>query len=199
MITAEKLRALYGTPSPRAAAKVIDHIDPHARQFIAHASFMILATSDGERMDVSPKGDPAGFVEVEDETHLLIPDRAGNNRIDGLLNILKNPAVGLLFLIPTVNETLRINGQADILDDANICARFAIKGKIPKTVLRVTVQELFLHCGKAPMRGKLWQPEAWPAQRPVGTLYEIIRDQGKVTVETTDQAEIEAGYRKTLY
>jgi len=199
MMTKEGLRALYGEVSPRAAVKSIGSLDQHCRDFIAHAPFLVLATSDGQNLDVSPKGDSAGFVHVEDEHHLILPDRPGNNRIDGLLNILQHPQVALMFLIPTVGETLRVNGVAEILDDPEVCQKYAINGRSPKTVLRIRVQEVFLHCGKAPLRGGLWQPEGWPTERPVGTLYEIIRDHGRVAVDTIDQREIEAGYRKTLY
>lgn len=198
-MTPEKLRALYGNPSPRAAAKVITRFDDHCRAFIGHSTFFVLATSDGTHLDLSPKGDPAGAVRVESVQSLLIPDRAGNNRIDGLLNILAHPQVALLFLIPTVGETLRVNGRAEILDDAELCARFAVRGRAPKTVLRVTAEEIFTHCGKAPMRAGLWSPESWPKTRPVATLSEMVRDHAQMEMDTPDQAEIEAIYRDTLY
>ena len=197
-MTAARLRALYGPPSEPAAAKVITHLDRHCRAFIAAAPFMVLATTDGQSLDISPKGDPAGFVQVEDDHHLLIPDRPGNNRIDGLLNILENPAVALLFLIPTVVETLRVNGTATIHDDADLCARFAIKGGQPKTVLRVKVTEAFSHCGKAPVRGGLWQPEGWPQVRPVATLGQIVKDHSGLDMEVT-QAAADDLYAKSLY
>lgn len=199
MMTEERLREIYGEVSPRAAVKVIDHLDRHCRDFIAASPFLVLATSDGERLDASPKGDPAGFVLVEDEHHLILPDRPGNNRIDGLLNLIRNPAVALIFLIPTVDETLRVNGRAEISEDEALRARCAINGRWPKTVLRIRVEEVFSHCGKAPLRGGLWKPDSWPETRPVATLYEIVRDHGKVEVPTTEQAEIDALYAKTLY
>lgn len=199
MMTEERLREIYGEVSPRAAVKVIDHLDHHCREFIAASPFLVLATSDGERLDASPKGDPAGFVIVEDEHHLILPDRPGNNRIDGLLNLIRNPAVALIFMIPTVDETLRINGCAEISEDKALRERCAINGRLPKTVLRIRVEEVFSHCGKAPLRGGLWKPETWPEERPVATLYEIVRDHGKVDVPTTEQSEIDALYAKTLY
>lgn len=197
--TEEELRALYGAASPRAAAKVIGHLDRHCRQFIANSPFMVLATSDGEVLDVSPKGDPAGFVQVEDDHHLIVPDRPGNNRIDGMLNLLRNPAVALIFLIPTVDETLRVNGMAEIRDDEDLRQLCALNGKLPKTVLRVGVREVFSHCGKAPLRGGLWKPDTWPAQRPVATLNEIIRDHSGVQVDSIEQSAVDELYRKTLY
>jgi len=198
-MTPEKLRNLYGEASPRAAAKLIKVFDDHCRKFIQHSTFVVLASSDGTNLDVSPKGDPAGFVEVENETCLLLPDRPGNNRIDGLMNILSNPNVALLFLIPTVAETLRVNGVAEILDDAAICDRFQIKGRSPKTVLRIKAREIFTHCGKAPVRAGLWKPETWPQSRPVASLFEMVRDHSGLAVESIEQDAVDENYRKTLY
>ena len=198
-MTPDKLREIYGEPSPRAAAKDITTFDKHCRQFIEHSTFLVLATADGDNLDVSPKGDPAGFVEVESDTTLLIPDRQGNNRIDGLLNILAHPKVALLFMIPSVSETLRVNGTAEILDDPQICNRFEMKNRVPKTVLRVTATEIFTHCGKAPLRSGLWQPESWPAARPVATLNEMLRDHAKMPVDSIEQAAVDKLYQDTLY
>ncbi len=197
--SAAQLRDMYGQSSPRAAAKVINHLDRHCREFIANSPFLLLATTNGEAMDVSPKGDPAGFVIVEDDHHLIIPDRPGNNRIDGFLNIIACPQVALLFLIPTVDETLRVNGVAEIRDDEELRARCALNGKLPRTVLRVTVKEVFSHCGKAPLRAGLWKSGTWPAQRPVATLNEIIRDHSGVAVDSIEQSAVDDLYRKTLY
>ena len=197
-MTPARLRAIYGPPSDLAAAKVITHLDRHCRDFIAAAPFMVLASTDGQTLDVSPKGDPAGFVQVEDDHHLLIPDRPGNNRIDGLLNIIANPAVALLFLIPTVAETLRVNGTATIHDDADLCARFAIKGRQPLTVLRIAVVAAFSHCGKAPIRSGLWQPDTWPATRPVATLGQIVKDHSGLDMAVS-QAAADDLYAKSLY
>ena len=199
MMTPEKLREIYGTPSPHADAKVITTFDTHCRQFIDHATFLVLATSDGTNLDVSPKGDPAGFVTVESDTTLLIPDRPGNNRIDGLLNILAHPQVALIFMIPSVDETLRVNGTAEISDDPALREQFQIKGRSPKTVLRITAQEIFTHCGKAPLRSGLWHPDTWPSERPVPSLYEMVRDHSELAVESTEQSYAEMRYRKTLY
>lgn len=200
-MTPEHLRTLYGDVSKAADAKVIDHLDHHCRAFIENSPFFVLATTDGGNLDTSPKGDPKGFVVVEDDHHLVIPDRPGNNRIDGLLNILKNPNVALIFLIPTVNETLRINGTAEIIDDAKVCARHAIKGRVPKTVTRVKVDEVFTHCGKAPLRAGLWKPETWPTKRPVANLYDMVKDhvQGQAEVATKTDEQVIERYNETLY
>ena len=197
--SAAQLSAIYGQPSARAAAKVIDHLDRHCREFIAASPFLVMATSDGSMLDVSPKGDPAGFVHVEDDHHLILPDRPGNNRIDGLLNLLQNPAIALIFLIPTVDETLRVNGTAELRDDEDLRQRCALNGKLPKTVLWVRVREVFSHCGKAPLRAGLWKPETWPAARPVATLNEIIRDHSGQAVESIEQSAVDELYHRTLY
>ena len=197
--TEARLREIYGPPTPRAAAKQIDHLDRHCRAFIAASPFLTLATSDGTRLDVSPKGDRPGFVTVEDDRHLLIPDWPGNSRIDGLINILAHPRLALIFLIPGVRETLRVNGTAAIHDEPEILQACAHKGRLPLTVLRVGVEEVFLHCAKALMRSRLWQPETWPAERPVPRMGEMIRDHSGMDglAETEDQ--MIARYSETLY
>ncbi|WP_085801732.1 pyridoxamine 5'-phosphate oxidase family protein [Roseovarius aestuarii] len=198
-MTPQKLREIYGNPSPHAAAKVISRFDKHCRQFIEHSTFLVLATSDGTNLDVSPKGDPAGFVTVESDKTLLIPDRPGNNRIDGLLNILAHPKVALVFMVPTVAETLRVNGTAEIIDEPGLCDKFQINRRSPKTVLRITAEEIFTHCGKALVRASLWHPEAWPAERPIPSLYEIVRDHSEMDIDCVEQSHVEMRYRKTLY
>ncbi|KIC48976.1 pyridoxamine 5'-phosphate oxidase family protein [Tateyamaria sp. ANG-S1] len=198
-MTPERLRELYGDVHERAAAKVITSFDDHCRQIIAHSTFLVLATSDGQTLDVSPKGDPAGFVTVESDTTLLLPDRPGNNRIDSLMNILAHPQVALLFLIPTVDETLRVNGTAEISEDTALCDQFQVNGRSPKTVVRITADEIYTHCGKAPLRGGLWKPETWPSQRPVATLLEMLRDHTAIPQERTEQDAVDKLYRDTLY
>ncbi len=198
-MTPEKLRQLYGNPSPHAAAKVISSFDKHCRQFIEHSTFLVIATSDGENLDISPKGDPAGFVKVETDKTLLLPDRRGNNRIDGMMNILRHPKVALIFLVPTVGETLRINGVAEILDDPIFCDQFQMNNRSPKTVLRITAEEVYTHCGKALMRAGLWNPKTWPTSRPVPSLNEMVRDHTGKPVDSIEQTTVEEGYRKNLY
>lgn len=197
-MTPEKLREIYGPPSPRAAAKVITHLDHHTRAFIAASPFLVMATSDGEHLDISPKGDPDGFVVVEDDHNLILPDRRGNNRIDGLLNIVAHPKISLLFLIPTVAETLRITGTATIHDDPTLCAAHAIHGQTPRTVTRIRVDEVFTHCGKALIRSGLWKPETWPGERPVATLGQMVRDHAQMDMDVSQEAADKL-YEETLY
>ncbi len=173
-MTPEKLRAIYGEPVEIAKYKVISSFDQHCRDFIENAPFMVLATSDGTNLEVSPKGDAPGFVTIESDTTLLLPDRPGNNRVDGLMNILNCPQVALMFLIPGVDETLRVNGLAEILDDADICQRFAINNRAPKTVLRITAQRIFLHCGRAINKAAIWKSDTWPEERPIARLNPIL-------------------------
>jgi PPOX class probable FMN-dependent enzyme len=154
------LEALYGPVLPSAVQKVTDHLTEPYRAFIAASPFVILATQGPNGIDVTPRGDPAGFVAVEDARTLLIPDRRGNNRLDSMRNILADPRVGLLFLIPGVGETLRVTGRAEIRADTALTGRFVMQGKAPATVLRIRVERVFYHCQKALSRSRLWEPEA---------------------------------------
>lgn len=197
--TEARLREIYGAVSPRAAAKQIDHLDRHCRAFIAASPFVFLATSDGTRLDASPKGDRPGFVEVEDAKHLLIPDWPGNNRVDGMRNILAHPHVGMIFLIPTVRETLRVNGTATLHDEPALLEKCGRKGRLPLTVIRVAVEEVFLHCAKAFLRSQLWESESWPETRPVPPMGEMIRDHAGTEGPPEPEAETIARYRKGLY
>lgn len=199
-ITSEaELRALYGETSPRAAMKVLDRLDGHCREFIRHSPFVLVATSDGQTVDVSPKGDPAGSVVVEDDHHLLLADRPGNKRIDGLLNILTNPQIATLFLIPGVRETLRVNGRATIHDEPELLDRCLVNGKRPITVTRVRVEQAFLHCAKALLRSSLWDSTSWPEIRPVPTMGEMMRDHCADGVEAESEATMLARYAEALY
>jgi len=186
--TETRLREIYGPATERSLSKQVDHLDRHCRAFIAASPFLLIATSDGACLDVSPKGDRPGFVVVEDDKHLLIPDWPGNSRIDGLRNILVHPRIGLIFLIPTVRETLRINGGATIHDAPELLAKCANQGRLPLTVIRVAVDEVFLHCAKSLLRSRLWQPETWPDARPVPSMGEMIRDHadGNEALESDD-------------
>jgi PPOX class probable FMN-dependent enzyme len=159
----EQIRALVGEFNPGAELKVGNALDAHARAFVARSPFLLLSTSDADgRADVSPKGDHAGFVAVEDERTLLIPDRSGNRLIFGLQNILANPQVGVLFLIPGTGETLRVNGRASLTGDPTVRERLASRGKPALLAIRVEVEECFFHCAKAFLRAALWKPETWP-------------------------------------
>lgn len=193
-----QLRAIYGEVGKRAAKKQIDHLDAHCRAFIAAAPMAFLATSDGARVDVTPRGDRPGFVQTEGESHLLLPDRPGNNRLDSLRNVLANPWAGLVFVIPGEGWTLRVNGAAEIRTDPDLLARFAVDGRLPATVLRVKAEEVFLHCPKAFMRSGLWRPESWLQKGEGPAILEMLKDHAKLA-ETPDAAQMEAGLRATMY
>jgi uncharacterized protein len=156
--TVEQLEALYDKPFGPSMVKEIDHVNAHYRAFIEAAPFFAMATSGPDGLDCSPRGDPAGFVRVQDEKTLLIPDRRGNNRIDSLRNLLSDPRVSLLFLIPGCGETIRVVGRAAISTDPELCKSFVFNGKTPRTVLVVTVERVYYQCAKAIVRSKLWDP-----------------------------------------
>ena len=198
--TEAELRSQYGETNVRAAEKVLDHLDAHCRAFIANSPFMVLATSDGQNLDVSPKGDPSGSVIVdEDGRHMLLADRPGNNRIDGLINILNHPKVATIFLIPGVRETLRVNGHATIHAEPEILDRCLINGRRPITVTRVRVEEAYLHCAKALIRSKLWDPASWPETRPVPTMGEMLRDHTGQDIAYESDADMLKRYAAQLY
>ena len=150
------LRALHHQPMLRATDKVLRGLDKYCRRIISLSPFCIVATQGPNGADVSPRGDPAGFVRVLDDRTLLVPDRVGNNRLDSMTNLLVNPRIGMLFLVPSMNETLRINGTARITDDARLLAASAVRDRAPKVGLIVAVEEAFLHCAKALTRAALW-------------------------------------------
>jgi uncharacterized protein len=154
--TLAQLEALYGERSPASIAKEIDHINAGYRKMIEAAPFVTIATAGPEGLDCSPKGDAPGFVRVLDDKTLAIPDRPGNNRIDGFRNLLRDPRIALLFLIPGVGETLRVNGRAEISIDPTLMESFAVNGKLPRAVLIVHIESIFFHCSKAIVRAGLW-------------------------------------------
>jgi len=173
--TRERLRELSRQPSQRACNKVVDHIDDICRRFIAASPFVMVGSrgADG-RLDLSPKGDPPGFVAVLDEKTLAIPDRLGNNRLDTFENLLTHPDVGLFFMIPGNGDTLRVSGKGKIVRDAALQLRLAINGKVPNLILVVTVEEAFMHCPKCMARSRLWSPEHWPDRSNVPSLADAI-------------------------
>ena len=159
--SAEDLRSLYGEPSELALRKSLDRLDGHCRRFIALSPFVVLASAGADgRVDCSPRGDPPGFVAVLDDRTVLLPDRRGNNRTDSLTNVIENPRVGMLFLIPGVNETLRLNGRATLTTDPALLEPHAVKGRAPRSGLLVEVEEVFLQCTKALVRSRLWAEES---------------------------------------
>lgn len=176
----DELRAIISAPDPDGIPmrKQRDRIDPHARQFIATSPFALLATASASgRCDVTPRGDGPGFVTVADERTLIVPDRPGNRRLDSLENIIENPHAGLLFLIPGVDETLRVNGAARIIDDPELLAPMAMQGKVPRLGIELRVEELFFHCAKALRRSQLWAVESWPERSAVPSLGRMLADQ----------------------
>jgi PPOX class probable FMN-dependent enzyme len=160
LVTSEaELEAIYGQPAGAAVIKEIDHISDHYRRFIETSPFVVLATSGPEGLDCTPRGDPAGFVRVVDRHTVMLPDRRGNNRIDTLRNIVRDPRIALLFLIPGVGRTLRINGRAAIDVDPELCASFTMEGKAPRSVIVVTAESVYTQCPKALVRSRLWDPD----------------------------------------
>ncbi len=199
--TSADLREIYKAASERSLKKEIHRLDKHARNFIAHSPFMFVASQDRDgNADLSPKGDNPGFVSVLDDNTIAIPDRPGNNRLDTLENVLANPAVGLLFVIPGMDETLRVNGKARITADATLCDQFAVDGRPAVSVMVVQVESVYMHCAKAFMRSKLWQHESWPPRDCMPTLGQILKDQmaDGADAATTDR-EIEQAYAKTMW
>ena len=172
--TAEALRAVYGEPHARAVAKEIDHLNEPYRAFVRASPFVILASSGEDGIDCSPKGDAPGFVQILDDRMLAIPDRPGNNRIDNLLNIVADPRVSLLFLVPGVDETLRVIGRAQISTDTELLQRFAVDGRLPRTVIVVSVEAVYFHCARALMRSKLWDPARHVPRDTLPTAGEMI-------------------------
>ena len=161
--TPEQLREVLGEPSELVREKIFDHVDPVARDFIAASPLVLLATCDARgNMDVSPKGDQPGFVRVLDDRTLAIPDRTGNKLADGHINILESPRVGLIFLIPGVRETYRVNGHAELTRDPALLETLVARGKPAMLATRIFVEEAFFHCGKALIRSSLWKAETWP-------------------------------------
>ncbi len=198
----EALRALVGEPRELVIKKQLPALDRHCRAFIALSPFVLVGTANGRgECDVSPRGDAPGFVLVLDDHTLVIPDRPGNRRIDSLRNIVAHGAVGLLFMIPGVGETLRINGQACIVRDADILARLEAGGKTPDLAIAVEIAEAFLQCPKALKRSRLWDAATWPERGALPSLAQMLHDQvpmPDVTVESLDAA-FEESYRERLY
>jgi PPOX class probable FMN-dependent enzyme len=176
----QELRDLLGTPGPRSVLKERADLDHHCRAFIALSPFVLIATAgpDGQ-CDVSPKGDAAGFVHVLDSKRLVIPDRPGNKRFDGMRNILANPHVGLLFLVPGRQETLRVNGRAFITRDPRLLEACTAQGKVPSLAIGVEVEQAFVHCPKAFLRSHLWTSEKWPAADALPSMACVLFDQIK--------------------
>ena len=203
VVTSEQeLREIVGTPGARSVQKERSALDAHCRAFIAHSPLVLIATSspDGS-CDVSPKGDAPGFVLVLDERRLVIPDRPGNKRLDGMKNLVTNPHVGLLFFVPGREETLRVNGRAWITRDPELLQRLAVQGKTPLLSIGVEVEQCFLHCAKPFRRSHFWAPEQWLKSDALPSLACVLFDQIKpegVTLQDYER-DIEEGYARRLY
>lgn len=195
-----ELRSVYKPANPRSVAKAIPQLDGHCRRFIALSPFLVLSTGgpDGTS-DVSPRGDGPGFVAVEDDHTLLLPDRPGNNRLDSLENIIARPGVALLFLIPGVDETLRVNGTAQIHTDEDLKARFIVQGKLPLSVIRITVHEAYLHCAKALMRAQLWNAEHHVERSVLPTMGQMMEDHTSGAYKAESQEEMLKRYKDVMY
>ena len=198
--TVEALEELYGTPINVALTKELPALNAPYRKLIEASPFVLVATSGPEGLDCSPRGDPAGFVRVVDESTVLMPDRRGNNRLDTLKNIVRDPRIALLFLIPGVNETLRINGDADVLTDPELCASFELQGKAPKTVIRVNIKSVYFQCPKALVRSRLWDPASQVERASLPSSGDMLQAATKGEVEGSqwDEAYPER-MKQTIY
>jgi PPOX class probable FMN-dependent enzyme len=196
----EQLRESYGAPSERALKKQLSRFDKHCRDFIARSPFLVIASADPSgRCDASPKGDAPGFVQVIDDTTLLIPDRLGNNRIDTLANLLARPGIGLIFFVPGINETLRVNGKSLITTDPALLEPLVVNGKVPRCAILVTGEEIYFHCGKALIRSDLWNPDKQVRRSDFPSLGRILADQiGGISVEESERYTAES-YKTRLY
>ena len=196
----ERLRELSGAPSERSLKKQLTRFDKHCRAFIARSPFLVIASSDPSgRCDASPKGDAPGFVQVLDDETLLIPDRLGNNRVDTIGNLLVRPGVGLIFFVPGINETLRVNGRARVTTDPAVLEPLAVNGKVPRSGILVAAEEIYFHCGKALIRSDLWNPKKHLRRSEFPSLGRILADQiGGISVEEAERQTVES-YKTRLY
>ncbi|WP_020398730.1 MSMEG_1061 family FMN-dependent PPOX-type flavoprotein [Kordiimonas gwangyangensis] len=197
--TIEALRAHYGYPSDKGVEKELSALDKHCKRFIELSPFLMLATTNGDKVDVTPRGDAPGSVQVVGDSTILVPDWPGNRRLDSLSNILAHPNVSLIFLIPNVSETLRVLGSASIIVDEELRARFETKGKIPLSVISVEVKSAFLHCSKAFLRSKLWQSDSWPERSALASAGEMFRDHMELEMPVEDLDRIVDGFKNELY
>ena len=186
--TIEEFRELRGDGSNRVYDKTVSHIDDHIRNFLAMSTFLTVASIDGQgRMDVSPKGDPPGFVKVLDDTTIAVPEREGNRRADTFSNILQNPTVALICFVPGMNETMRINGQTSITTDPDLLESMEVQGHVPQLAMLVHVEEAFIHCGKAPRRGRLWDADAQIDRSTYPKMGEVMFDHGQYESVTRER------------
>jgi PPOX class probable FMN-dependent enzyme len=195
----DALRQLYPPAKERSVRKQLDHLDPHCRRFVELAPFVVISSSSKEgRCDASPRGGEPGFIRAQDDKTLLIPDAPGNNRLDTLENIVGAGGIGLLFLVPGVDETLRVNGRARLLDEASLLEQFKNEKRTPKLVIEVKVEDAYLHCAKALMRSKLWDPEIRIDRATLPSMGEMLRDQIGPHLQAETQAQMIERYKLDL-
>lgn len=200
--TEDELREITGQPGAVINKKVIDHIDDHCRDFIGKAPFLTIGTTNGEgSTDVSPRGDAPGFVHIIDEKHIIIPERPGNRRMDSIINIFSHPYVGVLFFIPGLGETLRVNGKACIIKDEKLLEPMTVQGKRPLLGIGIQVEECFIHCAKAFIRSGLWKPDTWETKENLPNPAQILKDHIQLPELETKAIEedLKLAYKHTLY
>ena len=201
----QALRSLFEPTHDLAIVKCQDHLDPHAQAFIQRSPFVCIGTQNADgKADVSPRGDPVGFVRILDTRTIAIPDRPGNNRLDSLVNILASPSIGLLFIIPGFDDTLRVNGRASLVTDPDLLETMTVNGRAPKLAIVVSVGEVFIHCAKAFRRARMWDPSQFQDRSEMPSLVKIILDQTTGAPENEDEMrklddDLEADYKRTLY
>ena len=194
----DKLKALFPEPGERALKKELTELDSHCRQFIELSPFVVLATGDDDLFDASPRGGAPGFVRVIDESTLWLPDSPGNNRLDSLRNIIRTGRIGMLFLIPGVDETLRVNGEACIRADEKALSVFSNDQRAHRVIVEITVRQAYLHCAKALMRSRLWSDQARQERSVLPTMGEMLADQMDSSRTPESQEEMVARYRRDL-
>ena len=180
--TAAVVKAILGPIHPSQIAKVIDHIDEHCAKWIERCPFVVISSTNAAgSMDISPKGDPPGFVKVLDKHTLAIPDRLGNQRADTFLNVLENPNVGILFIVPKRREVVRMSGTASLVRDSDLLEQMALNGKTPRIAMLVHVREAFFHCGKSMIRSGMWEPDRWASIDGLPSYAQAMKDAGELT------------------
>ena len=198
--TTQQLRAMYLPAKERAVKKQLPRLDQHCKNFLPHVRFAVLSTCDAEgNMDASPRGGEAGFIKVIDDNTVIIPDWTGNNRLDTFSNIIDTGRIGAIFLVPGVDEALRINGKASLRNDEAFTSLCEVNGRFPKLVVHIAVKEAYLHCAKAIMRGQLWAPEAQVERKTLPTMNEMLRDQIGQTEPAESQDVMWARHATELY
>jgi len=200
LTTIEEVYAINGEPIDLILQKHTSYLTPLLEQFIAAAPFFMIATSDAEgNVDVSPKGDPKSSVKILDARTMVIPDRLGNRRVDGHRNILQNPHIGLIFVVPAVEETVRVNGRAFLTDDPAMLESMQVQGKVPKLATVVEIDEVYVHCSRSFLRAGLWKTETWPDPDTIPTIGAMMAEQKGWEPPDESQGKRQEEYRKVLY